>query len=449
MSDFAPTLGVVAFSASFSTMWNDIAEELGVGLDRIEPDDGLPARAVALILAAGGEEERALDALPAWSARVSAPLLFVGARASHRFAIEALRRGATDYFALPDDLDLLRRTLAARVETARGRTSKDAQPVSDPFRELLGTSPALQDTIATASRVLAHGGVTLLIGGETGTGKELLARALHDGGPRAGEAFVAVNCAAIPEQLLESELFGHERGAFTDAHRAKPGLFEEADGGTLFLDEIGHLPLSLQGKLLRTLDDRKVRRVGGTQSREVNVRIIAATHVDLAAAVRERRFREDLFYRLNVVPLVLPPLRDRGDDVLLLAEAFASQLAARYGVPVPRITPAVRDALKRHNWPGNVRELRHAVERALLLSEPGTLDPASLAPPSGKPAARATGDGPIPFPATLSTIQHAAALAAVDRNHGNKSAAARQLGVSRARLQRLLDRKEGDDADDA
>jgi DNA-binding NtrC family response regulator len=380
---------------------------------------------------------------------VGAPLLFVGARASHRFAIEALRRGAADYFALPDDLDLLRRMLAARVETARGRTSKEVQPVTDPFHELLGTSPALQETIATASRVLAHGGVTLLIGGETGTGKELLARALHDGGPRAGEPFVAVNCAAIPEQLLESELFGHERGAFTDAHRAKPGLFEEADGGTLFLDEIGHLPLSLQGKLLRALDDRKVRRVGGTQSRGVDVRIIAATHVDLAAAVRERRFREDLFYRLNVVPLVLPPLRDRGDDVLLLAEAFASQLAARYGLPVPRITPAVRDVLKRHHWPGNVRELQHAVERALLLSEPGTLDPASLAPATGKAASHATADGPIPFPATLSAIQHAAARAALDRNDGNKSAAARQLGVSRARLQRLLDRNEGDDADDA
>ncbi len=449
MSDITPTLGVVAFSASFSTIWNDIAEELGVGVERFEPDDELPGRAVALIVAAGGEEERALDALPAWSARVGAPLLFVGARASHRFAIEALRRGAADYFALPDDLDLLRRMLAARIETARGRTSKEAQPVTDPFRELLGTSPALQETIATASRVLAHGGVTLLIGGETGTGKELLARALHDGGPRAGEPFVAVNCAAIPEQLLESELFGHERGAFTDAHRAKPGLFEEADGGTLFLDEIGHLPLSLQGKLLRALDDRKVRRVGGTQSRGVDVRIVAATHVDLAAAVRERRFREDLFYRLNVVPLVLPPLRDRGDDVLLLAEAFASQLAARYSLPVPRITPAVRDVLKRHNWPGNVRELQHAVERALLLSEPGTLDPASLAPASGKSASRATADGPIPFPATLTTIQHAAAQAALDRNAGNKSAAARQLGVSRARLQRLLDRKEGDDADDA
>jgi DNA-binding NtrC family response regulator len=449
MSDITPTLGVVAFSASFSTIWNDIAEELGLGLERFEPDDDLPARAVALIVAAGGEEERALDALPAWSARVGAPLRFVGARASHRFAIEALRRGAADYFALPDDLDLLRRMLAARVETARGRTSKGAQPVTDPFRELLGTSPALQETIATASRVLAHGGVTLLIGGETGTGKELLARALHDGGPRAGEPFVAVNCAAIPEQLLESELFGHERGAFTDAHRAKPGLFEEADGGTLFLDEIGHLPLSLQGKLLRALDDRKVRRVGGTQSRGVDVRIVAATHVDLVAAVRERRFREDLFYRLNVVPLVLPPLRDRGDDVVLLAEAFASQLAARYGLPVPRITPAVRDVLKRHRWPGNVRELQHAVERALLLSEPGTLDPASLAAATGKAASHATADGPIPFPATLSAIQHAAARAALDRNDGNKSAAARQLGVSRARLQRLLDRTEGDDADDA
>jgi len=450
MTDLGPTLGVVMLSDSFAAVWDDVAHELGVSLDRIEPESEPPASAVAIILAAGGEEERALDALPAWSARVEAPLLFVGARAAHRFAIEALRRGAADYFALPEDLDLLRRTLAARVEAASGRVRQGVAPAGDPFQSLLGESPALRETLARASRVVAHEGVTVLIGGETGTGKELLARALHDGGSRAAGPFVAVNCAAIPEQLLESELFGHERGAFTDAHRAKPGLFEEADGGTLFLDEIGHLPLGLQGKLLRVLDDQRVRRVGSTQSREVRVRIIAATHVDLARAVRGGTFREDLYYRLNVVPLVLPPLRERGNDVVLLAEAFTRQLAARYGVPVPRITSAVQDALKRHPWPGNVRELQHAVERAILLSPPGTLDAATLVPTTGARMAPAHADtAPIPFPAPLSVIQHAAAQATVERNGGNKSAAARQLGISRARLQRLLDRTEGDHADDA
>jgi transcriptional regulator with PAS, ATPase and Fis domain len=237
---------------------------------------------------------------------------------------------------------------------------------------------------------------------------------------------------------MESELFGHERGAFTDAHAAKPGLFEEANGGSLFLDEIGHLPLSLQGKLLRALEDRRIRRVGGTQSREMDVRIIAASHVDLAAAVEDGQFREDLFYRLNVVSLTLPPLRERTDDIDVLAEHFATTLAARYALPVPALTNEVREMLRGHTWPGNVRELRHAVERALLLSEPGTLDPQHLIS-RARPAREG---GAIPFPATLYEIQVAAVRAALAQHGDNKSAAARQLGISRSRLQRLLERGE-------
>jgi transcriptional regulator with PAS, ATPase and Fis domain len=256
---------------------------------------------------------------------------------------------------------------------------------------------------------------------------------------------VAVNCAAIPGQLLESELFGHEKGAFTDAHRAKPGLFEEAHRGTLFLDEIGHLPMALQGKLLRALDERRVRRVGATQDRAVDVRIIAATHVDLRQAVVAGEFREDLFYRLNVVHLVLPPLREREGDVLALARTFAAASAARYGLPAPRLDTEVRDALEAHTWPGNVRELRHAVERALLLSPPGTLDPGELVPvraaTAAAPDAAAAG--------RLADAIHAVVEAAVARHGGNKSAAARTLGISRARLQRILDREGGDDADPA
>jgi transcriptional regulator with PAS, ATPase and Fis domain len=300
----------------------------------------------------------------------------------------------------------------------------------------LGESPALRAVLAKARRVLPHGDVTVLIHGETGTGKELLARALHDGGPRRDGPFVAVNCAAIPAALLESELFGHERGAFTDAHQAKAGLFEEADRGTLFLDEVGHLPLGLQGKLLRALEDKRIRRVGATESRTVDVRIIAATHVDLAEAVRQGQFREDLFYRLNVVSLDLPPLRERGGDIELLAEAFVAGLAARYRLPAPPLTQEVRAALRAHRWPGNVRELRHAIERALLLSEPGRLDPGELIPqnvPSGRAA------GPAGGPATLAQIIAAAVEAALARHGGNKSAAARELGISRQRLQRILD----------
>jgi transcriptional regulator with PAS, ATPase and Fis domain len=297
--------------------------------------------------------------------------------------------------------------------------------------------------LTKARRVLPHADVTVLITGETGTGKELLARALHEGGPRVDGPFVAVNCAAIPSQLLESELFGHERGAFTDAHQAKRGLFEEADGGTLFLDEVGHLPLPLQGKLLRALEEKRIRRVGATESRSVDVRIMAATHVDLAGAVRRGEFREDLFYRLNVVSLELPPLRERGGDVELLAEAFMAVLAARYRLPPPELTANVRAALRAHAWPGNVRELRHAIERALLLSEQGTINPAELLP-QGR-AAPAQSHGPS-GPATLAQVISAAVEAAIARHDGNKSAAARELEISRQRLQRILDHADDDDA---
>jgi DNA-binding NtrC family response regulator len=440
-----PVLAILALSGSFASVWTDVAREAGADLRSVGPEDE-PGGAVALLVAAGGEEQHALDLIPALADRWPAPLFLVGATASHRFAVEALRRGAADYFALPEDADLLRRTLTARVESAQTRAGRAAPAPGNPFAELAGESPALRDALERAARVLQHADVTVLLGGETGTGKELLARALHNGGPRHGGAFVAVNCAAIPAQLLESELFGHEKGAFTDAHRAKRGLFEEAHGGTLFLDEIGHLPLALQGKLLRALDERRVRPVGATQDRAVNVRIVAATHVDLRSAVARGEFREDLFYRLNVVHLVLPPLRERGSDVVLLAERFAAQLAARYAVPPPRITAAVRTALLAHRWPGNVRELRHAVERGLLLSPPGTLQPDELVPATTADAGPAPTAGGLPFPASLDDVLFHAAQAAVALSDGNKSAAARVLGISRARLQRLLERRGGSDA---
>jgi two-component system, NtrC family, response regulator HydG len=434
-----PFLAIFELSESFRRVWDDLAGELDLPVVRCEADEPVPARAVAVIVAAGGEEDRALDALATVPRAAGVPLYLVGARSSHRFAVEALRRGGTDYFVFPADLDLLRRTLAGRLESVRARGETPA-PASgtDPFATLRGASAALHGVIEQARRVVRHGTVTVLVQGETGTGKELLARAVHDGSPRADGPFVAVNCAAIPGELMESELFGHERGAFTSAHAAKPGLFEEADRGTLFLDEIGHLSLHLQGKLLRALDDRRIRRVGSTQSREVDVRIIAATHVDLGEAARSGTFREDLYYRLNVVTLTLPPLRERGDDVEVLAEHFVQRFAARYQLPAPPLDGDVRAALRRHRWPGNVRELQHAIERALLLSDPDRLDPAHLVTATAAPPR--AGEGPIPFPATLDDIQAAAVKAALVQHGGNKTAAARELGISRARLQRLLDR---------
>jgi two-component system response regulator HydG len=436
-----PIVTIVILSESFSALWQDMAAELDVELVTAEPDQPLQGDSVAVIVAAGGEEGRGLDALITYVAE-SRPTYLVGTNTSHRFGIEATRRGAADYFALPNDLDLFRRTLASQVEMARESMAAAPGVERGVFDRMIGNSPALRETLDRAARIIPHGDVTVLIQGETGTGKEVLAKAIHDGGPRASSPFVAINCAAIPGTLLESELFGHEKGAFTDAHVAKAGLFEEANHGTLFLDEIGHLPLPLQGKLLRAIEERQIRRVGSNETRKIDARVVTATHVDLREAVAAGEFREDLYYRLNVVTLRLPPLRDRGDDLELLAHRFAQDLAARYGLATPSLTGPFLTALRAHSWPGNVRELRHAIERALLLSDPGKLDPAELA--VSETAHAPISGAPIPFPASLREITAAIAKATLRASGGNKSAAARQLDISRARLQRLMDGEEDD-----
>jgi DNA-binding NtrC family response regulator len=297
--------------------------------------------------------------------------------------------------------------------------------------------------LARAARIIPHASVTVLLTGETGTGKELVARAIHYNGPRRGAPFVDINCAAIPEQLLESELFGHEKGAFTGATVAKPGLFELANGGTLFLDEVGHLPLVLQGKLLRALEERSIRRVGGTRAIAIDVRIIAATHVELAAAVARREFREDLFHRLNVVPIELPSLRARRDDIPLLARHFLARFAGEYGLPVPTLSTEAERTLSRREWSGNIRELRNLMERTLLLTPKRALDASDFA----EPAPMSSSDDGIPFPATMAAITRAAANAMLAYCDGNKSEAARRLGISRPRLQRLLDATSDDNSD--
>ena len=432
---------IVRLTDSFSDFWPILARELEVSLVEWRPADGEPpaAGAAIVLVAAGGSELDLPSFLHQLSIPSDVPIAAVGAAASHRLAAHAVAAGAADYFALPEDREALREFAAAALARRRATLARASharlEAEAHAFREIVGTSPALRAALERAARVLPHADATVLITGETGTGKELLARALHYGGPRAAGPFVELNCAAIPAQLLESELFGHERGAFTDAKSAKPGLFEAADGGTLLLDEINRLAPELQSKLLRAIEEKTTRRLGATTSRRVDVRIIAATNADLATEVRESRFREDLFYRLNVVSLHLPGLRERGDDVLLLADAFLKKFSAQYRLPEPPLPPDARRALLAHAWPGNVRELRNAIERALLLSPPGTLDLKEL----GAPQALAPATGALPFPARLHDIVRAAAQAMLEATGGNRSEAARRLGISRSRLQRLLD----------
>lgn len=436
------SIAVVQLSPSFGEALAGLATDAGaVGVVTSEHiDDPGFGSCHAGLVAAGGVEQGATETVRAWSAASSIPLAVVGADPDHHVATALVRAGATEYFALPGDLPMLRGWLEERVERAEERVRRDELGRSEAdhydFDAIVGESAELHRALRRVSKVIPRTGVTVLVTGETGTGKELVARALHFNGERRVGPFVEVNCAALPATLLEAELFGYEKGAFTDARTAKPGLFEAAHGGTLFLDEIGDLALDMQVKLLKVLEDRRVRRLGSVESRDVEFRLVAATHVNLADAVREGRFRQDLFYRLNVIPVHLPALRERGDDVLLLARHFAAATADRHGLPTPEIRPDLVGRLRAYDWPGNVRELRNAIERAVLLGDGRVhVDDLDL----GTARAEGTASGPLPFPAPLAEIERAAARAALERMEGNKSAAAELLSISRTRLYRLLD----------
>ena len=434
---------VFSESDSFRAYYEEMSGTAGLELE-IARDLGDFAGGGLLIISCPGAEERAADRVREAVAVSARPPVVVGTQANHRLAVEVIRAGADDYFVLPSESERLRDYVSAWAEVSRGEGALAELAQSEQrdfdFSRIVGESQAMREALARTARVIPRGSATVLLTGETGTGKELLAQAIHYNGPRARGAFVEINCTAIPPNLLESELFGHERGAFTDARHAKPGLLEVADGGTLLLDEIGELPFELQGKLLKVLEDKRVRRVGGTRTQEVDVRIIAATNRDLADEVREGRFREDLYYRLSVIPIHLPPLRERGDDILLLAQHFIDALSLEYELPRPDLSRALKDRLLSHPWRGNVRELRNAIERALLLSEGEALRLEDLfieARPA--PVARAAG-GALPFPAPMEEIELAAVRAMLERTDGNKSAAARRLGISRSRLHRALKR---------
>ncbi len=449
----ANRLIVVECSEAFSQLWEKLAARVDADLLCVaEPAEAAGLGSLATLLACGGVETHAIDRLhDAHRAGLSAPLV-VGASTDHRLAVQVMQAGAAGYFALPADIE----RLEAEVERRAGGIAEGEPPPpseSFDFSAIVGEHPSLRAAIDRATRLIPGGRTTVLILGDTGTGKELFARALHDNGPRARQPFVAVNCSAIPGTLLESELFGHEKGSFTDARTAKPGLFELADGGTIFLDEVSAMPHELQAKLLRFLETREIRRLGGLKSSTVDVRIIAAANEDLRALVRDGAFREDLYFRLAVVPIRLPPLRERGEDALLLARHFLARLARTYGVPAPELSRDALRTIERHPWPGNVRELKNAIERGLLLAGGEPIGPEHLAldealpgPAEVEAAAGRSGGAALPFPATLEALERAAALAMVERFGGNKSRAARELGITRSRLYRILRRAEAGEA---
>ena len=299
-------------------------------------------------------------------------VVIMTAEASMKNAVEAMKRGAYDYITKPFDLDVID-AIIEKIEKAREMTSQVSllkEELKDRYqleKTIIGNSPAMRDIYKTIGKV-APSDITVLIQGESGTGKELIARAIHFNSKRIGKPFIAINCAAIPKELLESELFGFEKGAFTGAVERKLGKFEQANGGTIFLDEIGDMPIDLQAKILRVLQEKEITRTGGNQSIAVDTRIVAATNQDLEEKVRERAFREDLFYRLNVVPITLIPLRDRKEDIPLLVDYFLKKSCAEMEVPTKKCSEDALRLLSSHSWPGNVRELENTLKRAVILS---------------------------------------------------------------------------------
>ena len=387
------------------------------------------------------------------------PVIFITMAKGADAAIEAMKQGAYDYLFKPLDLDQLRRVVGEALEVARRMREPAvvAETAADPDVEgaIVGSCPAMREVDKAIGRVPAQN-VPVLIAGESGTGKELAARAIYQHGPRAKAPFLALNCAAIPETLLESELFGHEKGAFTGADRRRIGKFEQCNGGTIFLDEIGDMPLSLQAKILRLLQEQSFERVGGNETVQTDVRLIAATHHDLKADSAEEKFRPDLYYRLGVFTIYLPPLRERGDDLPLLVQHYLRRFSRELGRDVVEVAPDVLERLRGYSWPGNIRELQSVLKQALLRASGTVLLPAFLPDFDGKPdeaspAASAISQGLEAFIGQrLSpevTDLYAETHRQVDRHllprvleytGGNQYQAARLLGIARQTLRQKL-----------
>jgi two-component system response regulator AtoC len=384
------------------------------------------------------------------------PIILMTAYGDKDIAIRAAELGAYDYLAkpiLPDELIFILRKFEEHERLRReNRELKDTISSRYGFSNIIAKSESFKAVFDTVKR-LSQFSTTVMITGESGTGKELLARAVHENSPRRGRPFVAINCGAIPENLMESELFGHKRGAFTDAIRDKKGLFEEAHGGTLFLDEVGELPLHLQVKLLRSLQERSIRKVGDDQLVDIDVRIISATLRNLEDDAKAGRFREDLFYRLNVVAIHLPPLRERPDDIPLLVDHFITKHSQRLGLPPKTVSQEVMKTLLQYDWRGNARELENCVERALVLSLGNTLELASLPERivSYGDSPRHS-ESPLIDDGNLSIKQKTRALEvdlirrALKKTHGNRTHAAKILEIShRALLYKLKEYELGDE----
>jgi two-component system NtrC family response regulator len=369
-----------------------------------------------------------------------AKVVMVTADSSRDNALTAVRRGAADWYSKPIQLEELRLILrrALHIRRIEQASKPDAVSGKKRYHRLVGESDAIQKVFALVQRV-APTDATVLVVGENGTGKELIAHAIHEASRRRSGPFVPINCGAIPETLLESELFGHERGAFTDAHRAREGKLEVASGGTVFLDEIGDLPPHLQVKILRFLQDHRIERIGGRESHHVDVRVVAATNRDLQIALATGRFREDLYYRLSVVTILAPPLRDRGDDLRLLAEYFLDFYARHYKRKIKGFTQSALRAVQAHPWPGNVRELENRIQRAVILTQDSYLRPEDLE------LAERREEPPRSLNEARDEAERAVIVDALTRNAGNITRAARDIDVSRPTFHDLL-RKHAIDA---
>lgn len=379
------------------------------------------------------------------------PVVVVTAYGELEDAVAAMKIGATDYLKKPVDLDELVLTLSKVMQRQQLSQQLDYSQV----REIHGNEPVRMIGISQVMQRLRHqlqhiAGLVdrsqqehpvILISGETGTGKDVLARLYHELGSWRDRPYVHVDCAALPSELIEAELFGYERGAFTNAHQAKPGLIEVAEDGTLFLDEVGELPLALQAKLLNVLERRQVRRLGSTREHSVNAHVVAATNRDLKKMVAEGRFRSDLYFRLNVLGLELPPLRDRTEDISILAQHFVEAVSRRYGLQPPVFTDAAKTLIQNYHWPGNVRELQHVVERAVMLSQDGQILPEQLMLQSQTPSAAEQGGELAQLSSmTLDQVEQLLLEKALQRTGGNVSRAARELGLTRMAMRYRMEK---------